>query len=772
MSRACVSALCAALALGGVAEPVAWYHFDEGAAGEAPAASGFLNAVAPKDDPGFLAAAVVRGAPTYAQGFGDGMAWVDPAARTWVKNERALDFANARLRIPDHDALRSPSATVEVFFKYAESRPGFFRLIEKWDGSAFPWLIYISGGSVLNARVATDVDGVRNDNQLTTEALPELTVGVWHHVALVIDDDARRFDLYLDHRRVGSKTYEGKRVATDVTRTAVYVGNRGSVKADGTAEGEFLKNDAACRIDELRLSNTALPPARFLHPSVGAAALNAHPETVVYLPFESADAADVASLGARGMAAGTDGLKAVPNMAAVPVSGVSIVCSADDGCATRSGDVRTPTVRRDVQAETASANAHVLRTVVCGGDESCPDRSAAIQIDDLESDAETGVRRHGALAGSFTVEFFAKFDTPSGEGGIGQDSYILRTGTKTPFNANLGTVAQADDRRLRRLNVACAGKLICSRAFACEAWHHLAFRYDQKRREAACFVDYRPWGVVSDVAFDNEGTADFLIGSAGLNGAHGLVDDVRVTRRALEPQEFLTGCGVADEAAAAWIDFEDDLLVKPYPDVAPEGAASAMPGGEMPARTAARPCRRLHVPGRAAPRANAASLALAGGQVVWGRNLTIENLVNQTVEFFLSGDDAPEGAGVLRFADGADATVWAVAAGAGGKTAVTVGETTQTFEVPLADGRWRHYALTFAAEGGGATTVTLWVDGGRVGAFAAGTLRRASDGSALTAGGGTAAFAGRIDEIRITPSVLAPREFLRADRPGLSVVVH
>ena len=113
-------------------------------------------------------------------------------------------------------------------------------------------------------------------------------------------------------------------------------------------------------------------------------------------------------------------------------------------------------------------------------------------------------------------------------------------------------------------------------------------------------------------------------------------------------------------------------------------------------------------------------------------------------------------------------------ADANGQLSVTVGETSHTFDnVPLADAKWRHYALTFAASGEDATTVTLWVDGEQVGeSFAAGTLTRTFTDSALTVGGGAAAFVGGIDEIRITPQVLEPTDFLRAARPGALLIIR
>ena len=748
------------------AETVAWYHFDEGEIGAAPAATGFANAMAPADNPNFLAATVTRGEPTYGKGFGDNVTWFDPVACSWALNGTALDFKNARIQIPNDARLHLKSATIELFFKYTDKRPGFFRVLEKSNA----WLIFFLDGNKLNARVFSSADGGTtgsNNNQFTA-TVSGPSVGQWHHLALVIDDTAKKAHLYFDYQCVGSTTYAGE-LASATANSALFLGNNNdeATKAENPASMNGL-------IDELRISDVVLTPDQFLRPSIGATAANVHPETVVYLPFETGDVSDIACFGVTDMTAWR---KSTPllnhvwtNSLVSPVNSVSIEYGSDDAtCATLDTAVRTPTVRRDVLSATDVPNAQVLKTELRNSaPETQPDRSPWIKVDDFQTDAD-GNRSHGMLTDSFTIEFFGNFAKPTGTA----DCQLLYCGTKTAFNASITALENAN---AVRLNV--TGALGNYPTVSCDTWHHFAFRYDKTRRQVALFLDYRPCGSPVEFDFDSELAylnAPFELfnrdGDGG-NGAHGLVDDVRITKRALEPQEFLTGHGVASGTAAAWIDFEDDLLVKPYPDVTLEGTASAMDGGEAPTRATRKPCRRIILPDDT-KRDNRWALALAGGQVAYGRNLMIENLANQTVEFFLCGDSAPSGAGVLRLAAGADATVWAVTAGANGQLSVTVGETSHTFDVPLADAKWRHYALTFAASGADATTVTLWVDGEQVGEpFTAGTLTRTFTDSALTVGGGAAAFVGGIDEIRITPQVLAPTDFLRASRPGVMLIVR
>ncbi len=749
------------------AETVAWYHFDEGEIGAAPAETGFANAAAPADSPTFLAATVTRGTPTYGKGFADNVPWFDPVARTWAANAKALDFKNARIKIPNQARLQTKSATIELFFKYTGESHGFFRVMEKSKA----WLIFFSDKNTLNARVFSSDDGSTTDstNNQFTATVPGLSVDQWHHLALVIDDTAKTASLYIDYACVGSTRYEGELTSPRVTAD-IYLGN-----ADGNEAEKSIVNGL---IDELRISDAVLTPDQFLRPSIGKTAANVHPETVVYLPFETGDVTDIACFGLSDMEKwrkSTSLLNQVwTNGVASPVNSVSIEYGSDDAsCASLSDAVRTSTIRRDVLSEIEVPNAQVLKTELRNSAAATyPDRSPWIKIDDVQTDAE-GNRSHGMLTDSFTIEFFANFEMPTGPA----DSQVLFCGTKTSFNASI----RVKNQNAVQLNVGCDGKNVGNYPIVTVGdWHHFAFRYDKARQQVSLFLDYRLCCSPVEVAFDSALASEthpffeLLNQKAdGNNGAHGLVDDVRITKRALEPQEFLTGLGVSSETAAAWIDFEDDLLVKPYPDVTPEGTASAMADGAAPARATRKPCRRIVLPD-GTKRDNLRALALAGGQVAYGRNLMIENLANQTVEFFLCGDTAPEGAGILRLADGAGATVYAVTAGANGSLSVTVGETSHTFNaVSLADAKWRHYALTFAATSEGATTVTLWVDGEQVGeSFTAGALTRTFADSALTVGGGAAAFVGGIDEIRITPQVLEPTDFLRAARPGALLIIR
>ena len=751
------------------AETVAWYHFDGGEIGAAPVETGFANAMAPAGNPNFLAATVTRGEPKYGKGFGDNVTWFDPVARNWALNGTALDFKNARIQIPDDARLHLKSATIELFFKYTDKRPSFFRVLDKSNA----WLIFFLGGNKLNARVFSQTDAGQTNNQFTA-TVSGPSVGQWHHLALVIDDAAKKAHLYFDYARVGSTAYEGDLVS-ETANTELYLGNN-----DGEAMNETNPATMNGLVDELRISDAVLTPDQFLRPSIGATAANVHPETVVYLPFETGDVSDIACFDVSDMTAWR---KSTPllnhvwtNSLVSPVNSVSIEYGSDDAaCASLSDAVRTPTVRRDVMAEADVPNAQVLKTELRNSaPEEKPDRSPWIKINDVLTDAETGKKYRGMLTDSFTIELFGNFVKPTGTA----DCQLLFCGTKTAFNASITALENAN---AVRLNIGCGGNNVGNWPHvACDTWHHFAFRYDKARRQVALFLDYRLCGSPLELEgdFDSELVyasvpfALFNLDVDGGNGAHGLVDDVRITKRALAPQEFLTGHGVATETAAAWIDFEDDLLVKPYPDVTPEGMASAMDGGEAPTRVVRKTCRWLIQPD-GTKRDIRRTLSLAGGLVVYGRNLMIENLANQTVEFFLCGDAAPEGAGILRLADGADATVWAVTAGANGSLSVTVGDMTQTFDVPLADAKWRHYALTFAASGADATTVTLWVDGEQVGeSFAAGALTRTFTDSTLTVGGGAAAFVGGIDEIRITPQVLEPTDFLRAWRPGTLFIVR
>lgn len=454
--------------------------------------------------------------------------------------------------------------------------------------------------------------------------------------------------------------------------------------------------------------------------------------------------------------------QAVPTPFAT-VNGVTLTRTRFEGqsCESLSNEVVAANVRRDLLSTTAVTNETALFTTVCASDRDlCP----RLVIDDVVD------ATHTALTNSFTFEIFGKFEIPSGKG-ESQTAYLFH-GASVIVTVNQKGLDTEGYVVLQPNWQAVAVAPLCD-----GDWHHVAVTYEKSSQTFSLFVDYRLVGSKAGVACETSSNGEFplqVLNGYGYDqsGLHGLSDGFRLTARALTPQEFLSGQAVTDADYAAWIDFEDDTCVKPYPDVTPDGQVEAADGGADPSRTKRTPGKFLLAADGTPERANTRSLALNGGTVTYGRNLMIEGLANQTVEFFLRGTASDAGAGILRLADETGAAVWAVETAANGAVCVRVGATVQTFAVPLADGTWHHWALTFAAADDSSATVTLWRDGAAVGTFAAASPGRAVTSSALVVGGGSAAFTGHIDEIRITPRVPDADSLLRRSRTGLAFVIR
>lgn len=756
---ACVCAGFAALVSGAQAKTLAWYRFDEAAPGEKPTAgeATILNAV---DSTLFPATAWTEAKggslstdatylATYADAFPAGAKVFDPLSGMLSDNGRCLqfkadgnqwgDFYGTFLTVADDERLHVPSVTVELFARFdgAADLPLWRNLVIYPNDSGNVWALRVGADGIPLFQFAYLKDGVATDKTLYGDV--SIKDGKWHHLAFVVRSNeaatAYQVSLYQDYRHVRGE-WVGP-LAYGTSGKALSIGH-----AAGASYGAWPG-----LIDEVRISDEPLAPEQFLRPNTGWA--NCHPETVVYVPFGG-----MPFFGSDALASSVHLNQAVPTGFAT----ISNVKLTGTDHAALSSDICAPDYRRDVMSTETVPNETVLSTTVRTDDRDlCPYLSIYDVADGY----------HTALADSWTFEIFGNFETPSGRKGL---SYLFHCSSLTiPVTAGDGKVTLLVNWDWNNSYSApiCDGQ-----------WHHIAVSYDRPRQTMSLYVDYRLIGLKTGVDFNAQGNdGDYLqvlngYGD-GQQGVHGLSDGFRLTARALTPQEFLTGHAVVAADYAAWIDFEDDMGVKPYADVTPEGVFVETEDGVQPSLSVQRPGKWLEAADGTQGRENRQGLALSGGSAVWGRNLMIENLENQTVEFFLRGTASEEGASLVRLADGSGETVWAVEATADGTARVRVGASVHAFETAhLTDNAWHHWAVTFAIGADEASTaVTLWRDGAAVGSFTVGTLTRTFASSSLVVGGG-AAFAGFIDEIRISPRVLDAEEMLRHYRMGIVIRVR
>ena len=761
---ACACASFAALVSGAQAKTLAWYRFDEAAPGEKPTAGAatILNAVDSALFPATAWSEAKGGGlstdatylATYTNAFPVGAKVYDPLSGNLLENDRCLqfkadgnqygDFYGTFLTVADDERLHLSSVTVEMFVRFDGAADLPLRrnlLVYPSDNGMMVWSLRVAQAGAPEFRVAYSKDGTAT-NGSTLFGDGSIKDGKWHHLALVVDGSgsAIKVSVYQDYRLARSEWLGGP-LAYGTAGKPLSIGHEAGV-GYGAWSGV---------IDEVRISDEPLAPEQFLRPNAGWA--NCHPETVVYVPFGG-----MPFFGSDALASSILLNQAVPTPFAT-INGVSL---SETAHASLSNEVAAANVRRDVLSATTVTNEAALFTTVRSDSyDLCP----AIWVNDVVDST------HTALTNSFTFEIFGKFEKPSGKG-TSKTSYL--------FHAITSKGSVIVSVRPDGTVVLQPGWTVVGSAQICDGeWHHVAISYDKPTQTFALYVDYRLIGSKAGMEVVADGVPTWCPNIQVLNGyhndqagVHGLSDGFRLTARALQPQEFLTGHAVVNADYAAWIDFEDDARVKPYPDVTPEGVFAALGGGELPSLSDRGAGQFLADANGKKGRENKGSLTLTGGTVTYGRNLMIENLASQTVEFFLRGIAATEGANIVKLSDGAGATVWGVEAAANGAVRVRVGDAERIFAAKLADGSWRHWALTFAAaEDGNSTVVTLWQDGKEVGTFTAGTLTRTYTSSSLVIGGG-AAFTGAIDEIRISPRVLSAAEFLSRYNDGFVIRVR
>ena len=354
-------------------------------------------------------------------------------------------------------------------------------------------------------------------------------------------------------------------------------------------------------------------------------------------------------------------------------------------------------------------------------------------------------------------------------------------------------------------------------------WHHVALVVDQtgETKTARLYRDYKlrdtetlATNLTSFVR--NNDPKWYVIGSGDrYNGYdynfNGWVDSVRVTLRALEPQEFLWGEGMSIGrfpcgATIAHMKFDGSVNAADADGgTLLNGVNAAFKDGGSPAAFSDDvPGARIidGVDGEVLSRNNTKSLAFSDSKVIWSdandtyylrKTLAGDDRTSWTVEFFMKATSSqPQWAHVVNALKNGN---W----GSGYPYMIQFHQTTKfslrgsgndptiDCNVNICDGKWHHVAFTFAPNADNPDTtsdVKFYVDygtenaenGGWTGSATTTTDRVHPDNLHFVVGGGNSGdtgYNGLIDELRISAGALAPSQFLRAERaPGLSIFVR
>ena len=331
-------------------------------------------------------------------------------------------------------------------------------------------------------------------------------------------------------------------------------------------------------------------------------------------------------------------------------------------------------------------------------------------------------------------------------------------------------------------------------------WHHAAVVFDRARGTMTLFRDYEPvssptyTGVVAPT-----NTPIYIGGGYDNTGAYkpydGLIDNVRITMRALTVGEFLRPDHVVlSGKTLAWATF-DIVLDASAPDFAlTNGVATAAAAGGTPPSFVALDAGERVVDGNdnVLRSENLAVLSCSTGVVKYADNLLLPLVKDQTIEFRIKADPQAKFAGIVRcnlYRDTAPIPVWGLSGGeydsrvlrfrcalVGASYFEETGMNEDTGVVAF-DGKWHHIALTLS-QSDGKVTASIYKDYNPTPAWTktkAGRLCYGEGYAPVWIGASsstTAFFNGQIDELRISRGILAPTEFLRRGQLPFTLVVR
>ncbi|MBR4611935.1 MAG: hypothetical protein IKO40_04375 [Kiritimatiellae bacterium] len=714
------------------------------------------------------------------------------------KNDSEFIGDGPHIETPDCEALHLQSWTVEAFVartgeyraqdtivmkqcnsgaitrcNYAIYRPG-----SASNKYAFQVLAYNEGGTGFKSTASSSALG---DNTALAGNLMTKT-NFWDHVAVTFDAATRTVRAYKNYVEVSNSP----KVFDEGYATQVYDSQFPLII--GAGMGGNLGGD----IDEFRISNVALAPSQFLR----MCSPNALPETTHYVDFSASTNLSAFagwsenSSTIRGFFANTAPVAASNRKEGAKVNG-------KDGSGIVSDDLPGNDTRPGLLSDVAVANesaAHILTNVQNNTN------SGYIRVPGLDAVTDS----------SATVEFFFKatrvLNKANAVNADAQDSAYLMDLSQCNV-----CVVRANRKVYMRLtgNLYGYSETGDSLRIDDDRWHHLAYVYDREEGSEVFYLDgTRIFGQQSDslksathvIGLTDNTDRVMVLGNNGFSSVNGgytmtdtIFDEIRITKKALRPCEFLTSVPKEAGNTLAWYSFENNSLANgAYDDVIGAGALAAYAGGTS-AFSPKTPGdgHELWDSERNKIRDNFTSVSFAGGKAVWPRNSLLER-EDLTVEFFARENAASANAGLvslLRSDSGTNSTaiaesdaMWSIRVGSDGKTPeVYVNNgSSQTVAFPAASalgGNWRHYAVVFAPSGND-TTVKLYCDqtlaatqtitgkiqlpsatGGAIPML--GTTTGASSG---------AAFNGSIDEVRISLGEVEVADFLYAPPPGATVI--
>ena len=831
---AAVFAAAAAFPAAASGDTVAWWHFDEAD----PGATAAADTIASETTPTQYAEPWTIGSnsdwsdsrqnggaylPVYARPFRS-LGVYDPITDTTRTNRTAMKFITARggsspeansgrawwggmLLVRDGKTLYSTctrSITVEAFVC---TTGGVFNTfapivasVHTTDFTNEKWAIYMETDGTISLRFNGTPYWSENSST-ANRGTAKVNDGAWHHVAFTWDGSTVK--VFVDYEQ-DKFAKNGSARQFSNSSTISYADSNG--KDNRTRIGGYPYSDANGSrkfnglIDEVRVSNVALTPDQFLrlHP------VDMDEDEVLRVSFDPDEYGVIKENMNLADALGYDRQKALFKRRN---SGGSAAFSATE----KPSDTIGPALFAYASANAASL---CFTTNGTGADSGCYVQAQAISS-----------RLVGGSSTNFTIECFFKTGGQV-RGPTSNRQTLFKLGSGVIFGEATLCADTANGNGMEKgdLMMVYRDKADGSTHYDSThdanlddgTWHHVAFVIDGDRRQERTYVD----GRLSQrrTNFDLGVTADIVslfIGCGFTSGAwrqyqffDGWIDSLRVTKRALAPEEFMSKnpFGAIGDGPQPLLlaDFNDnyDFTCASNADFSVAGYGEARTGGNAPAFVNSSFGSLLLDGQNGVARAKSVKdVSMNRSRVVFPSSPLYE-LDAYTVEFWAKftgivnasgpvANDADLGtnnnAGILRCTQGdTSAFDWYLYRGywAGDDLSVAVktglgGGSTSYLDFHLdrnvADGKWHHYALTFEPSADMTKTlISLYDDYTLIETKEIQTTYEARAGRVLKFFEGSSNnpnIVGLVNSLRLSRGVLNPSQFLGRNRFGIPFVL-
>lgn len=818
-----IPALCAfactlALPSASLADTISWWHFDECDPGTTAPANTVASDQAPTTyahvytvgDSGAMSALHENEGdylPTYTKPF-RGLAVYDPVTDTTRTNHAAMKFRVDRggpspdtnagrarfggaLKFDGGDDLYSSlygtsALTVEAFVCTTGGTYNVFApIVGSINGTSWTserWALYMETDGTIAVRLtAGGSTSVFYSSGIGGRGKSKVNNGAWHHVAFTYDGSNVR--IYVDYEIDKKNSDDTDRVLDKTGTIPTYSDNSTWVGgyAYGSASDGGRKFPGV--IDEIRVSNATLTPDQFLRMQ----RLDADDADVARVSFEP----DEYGFRQNDYINLSDNLG--PNRNKAVFRRVSGAEPSIYDTETKAGAVIAAGMYSDIRPENVASYYQETNGVGKANYIHVPYVSQMISGGD------------GAAA-SYTIETFFK-TRGRVTGGENYRQVVFKFGAQPWINVIFDAKSSRRLLYVYYLDGTTAGHYPVSDVPNIDdgKWHHVACVVDgtAQTNNISFYLDYR-----LDKAFTgtlpNVGTGNSMFFGAKENGGgqffDGWLDDIRVTRRALTPDEFLTTHPVGSGDASLLALFEQDwsFTCASNSALSVTGVGEARAGGVAP--TFVRDSRgTLLLDGtNGTERAtNEYSASFNKGRVVFPENDLYE-AESFTVEFWAkfagivdaNGDVAADSSALAQHApilrlvrsDSPSDFDWYLFRQSGNAKGIQLamqGEyPSWTLPDIVVDGKWHHYALTMApkAEDDTKTSVQFFFDyAPRLMQTVNARIPYRFSGHKLMVGEGSFSEPNlqfELDALRFSKGVLTPDKFIGRDPNPFVIVVR